>query len=76
MDCLNIHNIKSQTHVCISWDILIFTVKTKIKITEHEETNGKHTQSISFADLEMVPILVLVFHTRGYLGLGPFAAHT
>lgn len=36
----------------------------------------KLTHSTSFTDLEMVPILFLDFHTRGYLGRGPFAAHT
>lgn len=34
------------------------------------------TDLTSFSDLEMVPIFLLVFQTLGYLGLGPFAAHT
>jgi hypothetical protein len=34
------------------------------------------TQAIILAALEIVPILFLVFHTRGDRGLGPLAAQT
>jgi hypothetical protein len=36
----------------------------------------KPTQSTSFADFEIVPILLFVFQTRGCLGRGPLAAQT